>query len=108
MSHQEYVNTELSNLKPSWEDVAWLRGIWDGPLLIKGITTVEDARSAAGAGADGVIVSNHGGRQLDGVPSSISALPGIVEAVGDRLDVVLDSGIRYGADVVKAVALGAT
>ena len=108
MSHQEYVNTELANLAPSWDDLAWLRRIWDGPLLIKGITTVEDARSAADAGADGVVVSNHGGRQLDGVPSSISALPAIVEAVGDRLDVVLDSGIRYGGDVVKALALGAT
>ena len=108
MSHQEYVNTQLSNFNPSWDDVAWLRRIWDGPLLIKGITTVEDARSAADAGADGVMVSNHGGRQLDGVPSAISALPGIVEAVGDRVDVVLDSGIRYGGDVVKALALGAT
>ena len=108
MSHQEYVNTELANLRASWEDVAWLRGVWDGPLFIKGITTVDDAVSSHKAGADGVFVSNHGGRQLDGVPSSISALPRIADAVGDRLDIILDSGIRHGSDVVKALAVGAT
>jgi isopentenyl diphosphate isomerase/L-lactate dehydrogenase-like FMN-dependent dehydrogenase len=107
MSHQEYVNTELSNLKASWEDVAWLRRTWDGPLLIKGITTVEDAVEANKAGADGIVVSNHGGRQLDGTASSISALPRIADAVGDRLDIVFDSGIRHGSDVVKALAVGA-
>jgi len=108
MSHQEYVNTELVNLRASWEDVAWLREVWDGPLLIKGITTSEDAVSAANVGADGIFVSNHGGRQLDGVPSSISALPRIADAVGDRLDIILDSGIRHGSDVIKALAVGAT
>ena len=108
MSHQEYVNTELVNLRASWEDVAWLRKIWDGPLFIKGITTVEDAVSSHRVGADGVFVSNHGGRQLDGVPSSISALPRIADAVGDRLDIILDSGIRHGSDVIKALAIGAT
>ena len=108
MSHQEYVNTELVNLRASWEDVAWLRQNWSGPLFIKGITTVEDARSAASVGADGVFVSNHGGRQLDGLPSSISALPRIVEAVGERLDVIVDGGIRHGSDVVKAKAMGAS
>jgi isopentenyl diphosphate isomerase/L-lactate dehydrogenase-like FMN-dependent dehydrogenase len=108
MSHQDYVNTELVNLRASWEDVAWLRGVWPGPLFIKGITTVGDAVSAHQVGADGVFVSNHGGRQLDGVPSSISALPRIADAVGDRLDIILDSGIRHGTDVVKAVAIGAT
>ena len=107
MSHQEYVNTELVNLKASWEDIAWLRGVWDGPLYIKGITTVEDAASAARAGADGVVVSNHGGRQLDGLPSSIRALPRIVDEVGDRMTVVMDSGIRHGGDAVKALAMGA-
>ena len=104
MSHQEYINTELVNLKASWEDIAWLRGVWDGPLYIKGITTVEDAASAARAGADGVVVSNHGGRQLDGLPSSIRALPRIVDEVGDRMTVVMDSGIRHGGDAVKALA----
>ena len=108
LSHQEYVNTELANVGATWDDIAWLRHRWDGPLLVKGITTVEDARRAAGAGADGIFVSNHGGRQLDGVPSSISALPTIADAVGDQLDIILDSGVRYGNDVVKAVALGAT
>ncbi|HSU37427.1 MAG TPA: alpha-hydroxy acid oxidase [Propionibacteriaceae bacterium] len=108
MSHQEYINTELVNLQASWEDVAWLRKVWDGPLLIKGITTTEDAVSAVNVGADGIFVSNHGGRQLDGVPSSISALPRIADAVGDRLDIILDSGIRHGSDVIKAVAVGAT
>ncbi|HSU36833.1 MAG TPA: alpha-hydroxy acid oxidase [Propionibacteriaceae bacterium] len=107
MSHQEYVNSQLANLSPSWDDIAWLRRCWDGPLFIKGITTVEDAESAAAAGADGIFVSNHGGRQLDGLPSAISTLPLIADAVGDRLDIILDSGIRSGGDVVKAVALGA-
>ena len=108
MSHQEYVNTELVNLRASWEDVAWLRTVWDGPLFIKGITTVEDAVSSHNVGVDGVFVSNHGGRQLDGVPSSISALPRIADAVGDRMDIILDSGIRHGSDVIKALAVGAT
>jgi isopentenyl diphosphate isomerase/L-lactate dehydrogenase-like FMN-dependent dehydrogenase len=107
MSHQEYVNTQLANLSASWDDIAWLRRSWDGPLFVKGITTVEDAQSAAAAGADGIFVSNHGGRQLDGLPSAISTLPLIADAVGDRLDIILDGGIRFGGDVVKAVALGA-
>lgn len=108
MSHQEYVNTELVNLRASWDDVAWLRSIWDGPVFIKGITTVEDAVRSAEIGADGIFVSNHGGRQLDGLPSTISALPRIVDTVGDRLDIILDGGIRHGGDVVKALAIGAT
>jgi isopentenyl diphosphate isomerase/L-lactate dehydrogenase-like FMN-dependent dehydrogenase len=107
MSHQDYVNTQLANLSASWDDIAWLRRSWEGPLFIKGITTVEDAQSAAAAGADGIFVSNHGGRQLDGLPSTISTLPLIADAVGDRLDIILDGGIRFGGDVVKAVALGA-
>jgi len=107
MSHQEYVNTELANLGATWDDVARLRRRWDGPLFIKGITTVADAQNAAAAGADGIFVSNHGGRQLDGLPSSISTLPLIADAVGDRLDIVLDGGVRFGGDVVKAVAVGA-
>ncbi len=107
MSHQAYINTQLANLQASWDDVAWLRRTWTGPLFIKGITTVEDATSAANVGADGIFVSNHGGRQLDGLPSSISALPRIVDALGDRLDIIMDGGIRRGGDVVKALAVGA-
>lgn len=91
----------------TWRDIEWLRGIWQGRILIKGVMEVEDARAAADTGADGVIVSNHGGRQLDGVASSISKLPAIAEAVGKRLEIYMDGGVRNGIDVVKALALGA-
>jgi L-lactate dehydrogenase (cytochrome) len=91
----------------SWDDVAWIKERWGGKLIIKGILDVEDARSAAQTGADAIIVSNHGGRQLDGAPSSISMLPRIVDAVGDKIEVHMDGGIRSGQDVLKAVALGA-
>ncbi len=91
----------------SWNDVEWIKKQWGGKLIIKGILDAEDARLAADSGADALIVSNHGGRQLDGAPSSISALPAIVDAVGDRIEVQMDGGIRSGQDVVKALALGA-
>ncbi|MFP3544872.1 alpha-hydroxy acid oxidase [Rhizobium sp. SIMBA_035] len=91
----------------SWADVAWIKEKWGGPLIIKGINDVEDARLAAETGADAIIVSNHGGRQLDGAPSSISMLPAIVDAAGHRIEIHLDGGIRSGQDVLKAVALGA-
>jgi L-lactate dehydrogenase (cytochrome) len=91
----------------SWEDVEWLRRAWGGKLIIKGILDPEDARIAAQSGVDAIIVSNHGGRQLDGALSSIAALPSIMDAVGDRMEVHLDSGIRSGQDVIKALALGA-
>ena len=91
----------------SWADVAWIKERWGGKLIIKGILDVEDARMAAETGADAIIVSNHGGRQLDGAPSSISVLPEIVEAVGDRIEIHLDGGIRSGQDVLKALCLGA-
>ncbi|WP_374535462.1 alpha-hydroxy acid oxidase [Chitinimonas taiwanensis] len=91
----------------SWNDVEWIKQRWGGKLILKGIMDVEDARLAAQSGADALIVSNHGGRQLDGAPSSIQALPAIVEAVGKDIEVWLDSGIRSGQDVLKALALGA-
>lgn len=91
----------------SWDDVAWIRRLWKGKLVLKGIQDVEDARLAVATGADALIVSNHGGRQLDGAPSSIRALPAIAEAVGHRIEVHMDGGIRSGQDVLKAIALGA-
>jgi L-lactate dehydrogenase (cytochrome) len=91
----------------TWKDIEWLRGLWDGKLFIKGVLEPEDARAAADVGADGVVVSNHGGRQLDSVASSVSKLPDVVAAVGDRMEVLLDGGVRGGLDVLKAVALGA-
>ena len=91
----------------SWDDVEWIKKQWGGKLIIKGILDEEDARLAVQSGADALIVSNHGGRQLDGAPSSIAALPAIVDAVGDRIEVHIDGGIRSGQDVIKALALGA-
>ncbi len=91
----------------SWADVEWVKKRWGGPLILKGIMDVEDARLAASSGADALIVSNHGGRQLDGAPSSIAALPAIAEAVGTEIEVWMDGGIRSGQDVLKARALGA-
>jgi L-lactate dehydrogenase (cytochrome) len=91
----------------SWKDIEWVKSLWPGKLLLKGILDVEDARIAAKAGADAISVSNHGGRQLDGAPSAISALPRVVDAVGSQIEVMFDSGIRTGTDIVRALALGA-
>jgi L-lactate dehydrogenase (cytochrome) len=91
----------------SWKDLEWIRSLWPGKIILKGILDVEDARIAAQTGASGIVVSNHGGRQLDGAPSSISALPAIAEAVGDELEILFDGGIRTGADILRAIALGA-
>ena len=91
----------------TWDDVAWVRSVWPGKLVVKGVLDAEDARRAADAGVDGVVVSNHGGRQLDSVPSTARALPEVADAVGDRLVVLADGGVRTGLDVVKMVALGA-
>ncbi len=91
----------------SWDDVAWIKEKWGGKLILKGILDPEDARLALDSGADAIIVSNHGGRQLDGARSSIAALPGIVEAVDGRMEIHMDGGIRSGQDILKAVALGA-
>jgi L-lactate dehydrogenase (cytochrome) len=91
----------------NWKDVEWIKRLWPGKLILKGIMDLEDARLAAKSGADALIVSNHGGRQLDGAPSSISALPRIAEAVGNEIEVMVDGGIRSGQDVLRALALGA-
>jgi pre-mycofactocin synthase len=92
---------------PSWADIAWLREQWGGPFLVKGITHPDDARQAVQVGADAISVSNHGGNNLDGTVATIRALPDVVAAVGDQVEVLLDGGIRRGSDVVKALALGA-
>jgi L-lactate dehydrogenase (cytochrome) len=91
-----------------FDDLEWLRGIWDGPLVVKGIMTPKGAREVVDRGADAVIVSNHGGRQLVQAPTPLEQLPGIVDAVGDRAEVMLDGGILDGGDIVAAVAMGAT
>lgn len=101
-----FMNTQIDP-RVNWKDLEWLRGEWDLPLLVKGILSAEDAGRAIEAGVDGIVVSNHGGRQLDGAPSTISVLREVVEAVDGRAEVILDSGVRRGADVVKALALGA-
>jgi L-lactate dehydrogenase (cytochrome) len=99
--------TEQFDPRLSWNDVTWIKERWGGKLIIKGILDVEDAKMAAATGADAIIVSNHGGRQLDGAPSSISVLADIVDAVGDKIEVHFDGGIRSGQDVLKALAIGA-
>jgi L-lactate dehydrogenase (cytochrome) len=91
----------------NWRDIDWLRGLWPGKLVLKGISDVEDARTAVSAGVDGIVVSNHGGRQLDGAPATATVLPEVARAVGDRIEVLFDGGIRSGQDVLKALALGA-
>jgi L-lactate dehydrogenase (cytochrome) len=90
-----------------WDDLKWLREAWGGPIVVKGVHTADDARKAVEAGASAVVVSNHGGRQLDGVSATLRVLPEVVAAVGDKVEVLLDGGIRRGSDVVKALCLGA-
>ena len=101
------VASALAESAVTWEDLRWIRDFWHGPIVIKGILTSEDARRAVDLGAVAVVVSNHGGRQLDGVPASLQVLPEIVEAVGNQIEVLLDGGIRRGSDIVKAICLGA-
>lgn len=103
----EMGRTGAESFSPTWRDVARLREVWDGPLAVKGVLTGDDARRAVDLGADAVVVSNHGGRQLDGVPAAIDALPEVVDAVGGSAEVLFDGGVRRGGDVVRAVALGA-
>jgi L-lactate dehydrogenase (cytochrome) len=91
----------------NWKDVEWVRSVWPGKLILKGILDVDDAKIAVTTGADAISVSNHGGRQLDGAPSAISALPRVVDAVGSEIEVMFDSGVRTGADMMRALALGA-
>ncbi len=102
-AYYEWMQSDL----PTWEDLAWLRSEWEGPFMVKGVCRVDDAKRVVDAGASALSVSNHGGNNLDGTPSPIRSLPGIVDAVGDQIDVVLDGGVRRGSDVVKAVAMGA-
>jgi L-lactate dehydrogenase (cytochrome) len=101
------VGAALEQSMVSWEDLRWIRKAWNGPVVVKGVHTDEDARRAVGEGADAIVVSNHGGRQLDGVRSTIQTLPEVVAAVGSRTEVLLDGGIRRGSDIVKALCLGA-
>jgi L-lactate dehydrogenase (cytochrome) len=102
-----FVNKEMINPAQQWQDLEWLRELWKGPLAVKGVMHPDDARRAADLGADAVVVSNHGGRQLDATAPTISVLPDVVAAVGERVEVYLDGGVRRGTDVVKALALGA-
>jgi L-lactate dehydrogenase (cytochrome) len=100
------VDTEF-DASLNWKDIDWMRSVWDGPLVVKGIQSVEDAVLAAEAGVEAVALSNHGGRQLDGAPTPIELVPPVVDAVGDRTEVICDGGVRRGSDIVKAIALGA-
>ncbi|OBV37059.1 FMN-dependent L-lactate dehydrogenase LldD [Janthinobacterium psychrotolerans] len=106
---EDYIGWLANNFDPSisWSDLEWIRDFWKGPMIIKGILDAQDARDAVSFGADGIVVSNHGGRQLDGVPSTAHALPAIAQAVGGDLTVLADSGVRSGLDVVRMLALGA-
>jgi L-lactate dehydrogenase (cytochrome) len=103
----DYINTQFDPAL-SWADVEWLRSVWGGPIVIKGIQSVEDARLAADAGVEAIALSNHGGRQLDGAPASFSLVAPVADAVGGRVEIICDGGVRRGGDIVKAVAAGAT
>ena len=105
-SYRDWISSQFDQAL-SWDDVAWVREQWPGKLIIKGILDVEDARLAAKSGASAIVVSNHGGRQLDGAASSISMLPRIASAVGSDIEIMFDGGIRSGQDVFRALALGA-
>ena len=103
----EWTQTFFSNRSHGWEDLAFLRKHWPGSIVLKGILAVDDAKRCVAMGMQGIVVSKHSGREVDGAVSSLSVLPDIVDAVGDKLDVLFDSGVRCGADIAKAMALGA-
>ncbi len=107
VSLADYINTQFDP-SLSWDDVTWLRSIWPGPIVVKGIQTVADAHLAADAGIDAIALSNHGGRQLDSAPAPFALVGPVADAVGGRLDIICDGGVRRGSDIVKAVAAGAT
>jgi L-lactate dehydrogenase (cytochrome) len=107
VSLADYINTQFDPAL-AWKDVEWLRSIWDGPIIIKGVQTVEDALLAADAGVEAIALSNHGGRQLDGAPAAFSLVAPVADAVGGRVEIICDGGVRRGSDIVKAVAAGAT
>ena len=107
MAAAEWTRTAFPGFSHGWEDVKFLQEHWQGPIVMKGIQHVEDAQKCVELGVQGIVVSNHGGRQSDGGNSSLGVLPEIVDAVGDKIDVFFDSGVRCGADIAKAMALGA-
>lgn len=107
ISLADYVGSQFDPAM-SWDDVDWLRDRWDGPLVLKGIQSVDDARNAADRGVDAIAISNHGGRQLDSAPATLDLLPSVVEAVGGQTEIICDGGVRRGGDIVKALALGAS
>jgi isopentenyl diphosphate isomerase/L-lactate dehydrogenase-like FMN-dependent dehydrogenase len=102
-----HVGAALASAVVTWEDLSWLRKLWPGPLVVKGVLTGDDARRAIDGGADGIVVSNHGGRQLDTVSATLRALPEVVAAVNGQAEVLLDGGVRRGTDIVKAICMGA-
>ncbi len=101
------INAALATSAVTWADLRWIRDLWHGPIIVKGVLTGDDARHAIDEGVAAISVSNHGGRQLDGVPASLRALPEVVAAVNGQVDVLMDGGIRRGTDIVKAICLGA-
>ena len=103
----DYINAQF-NPTLQWADIEWIRSMWNGPIVVKGIQGVEDAVLAVDAGVDAIALSNHGGRQLDGAPPTLEMLPAVVDAVGGKIEIICDGGVRRGSDIVKAVALGAT
>jgi L-lactate dehydrogenase (cytochrome) len=101
------VSLALARAAVTWEDFRWIREVWKGPIVVKGVLTGEDALRAVDHGAASVVVSNHGGRQLDGAPATLQVLPEVVRAVGSQVEVLMDGGVRRGSDIVKAICLGA-